>query len=366
MSRPDAADVLAAAAHLDALAAEPRPAGSAAEERARRYCGDRLSALGFRVHEEPFEYSAFPGRWATPVAGALSALALLGAAQLGARGRAGGALAVLAAVLLVIAAGSRWAARRGVLEMGLLRERGVNLVAERGTPRVWLVAHLDSKSQPVPMAARVGGIAGTALVWAAAMALAAWQVLRAADVAPVAWAALSAVGVVAALPVILSLVGARSPGAVDDASGVATVLLAAEWAPADTPLGVVLTSAEELGLAGARAWAVGREPMAALNVDGVDDVGEMRWMASDRASATMVRAVGGARVARLLPGILVDAVALADAGWAAATLSKGTVGTLRRIHTPADARDRLRGDGVAEAGRALAESARRLVRDGPG
>jgi hypothetical protein len=128
-------------------------------------------------------------------------------------------------------------------------------------------------------------------------------------------------------------------------------------------LGVLLTSAEELGLAGARAWAAARPRSTALNVDGVDDAGELRWMTSDRRSLALAQRVGGARVTRLLPGVLVDAVALADAGWAAATLSKGTFATLARIHTARDSRDRLRGDGVAEAGRVLAAAAMRLARE---
>ena len=48
----------------------------------------------------------------------------------------------------------------GVLRNPWMRSSGINLVATRGTadPRTWLVAHLDSKSQPVPSAARVAGV----------------------------------------------------------------------------------------------------------------------------------------------------------------------------------------------------------------
>jgi hypothetical protein len=73
--------------------------------------------------------------------------------------------------------------------------------------------------------------------------------------------------------------------------------------------------------------------------------------------------VGAARARRLLPGILVDAVALADAGWRAVTVSRGSLATLARIHTAADALPRLRGDGVAAAAALLAALAEALIGD---
>src|SRR5829696_3225298 len=55
-----------AKALLDVLTVAPRPAGSAAEARARSVCTGHLEALGFDVREEPFGYSALPGLYATP------------------------------------------------------------------------------------------------------------------------------------------------------------------------------------------------------------------------------------------------------------------------------------------------------------
>jgi Zn-dependent M28 family amino/carboxypeptidase len=162
-------------------------------------------------------------------------------------------------------------------------------------------------------------------------------------------------------------VRARSHGALDNASGVAAVLLAAAEADPARPLGVLLTSAEELGLAGARAWAgawraSGRAPGVAVNCDGVDDAGRLTAMYSGARPEALARAVAGddagsdagaASVRRLLPGILVDAVALADAGWRTITVSRGTLGTLGRIHTPRDTADRLVGSGIADAARLM-------------
>jgi hypothetical protein len=75
------------------------------------------------------------------------------------------------------------------------------------------------------------------------------------------------------------------------------------------------------------------------------------------------------RARRLLPGILTDGVALADAGWEVITVSKGTMSTLARIHTRHDRAERLSGDGVAETAAFIAAmAAERLAgeREGEG
>lgn len=357
---------------LAELAARPRPAGGAAEAGARNRCERWLTESGFAVEERRFDYSALPGRWGTPLVGAVSAAALAASAVCGAAGGALGGLGILGGAALVMALTGRWMARRGVLALPLLRRRSANLVATRGRrpPTVWLVAHLDSKSQPVSIGLRALGVMGLlALLPTAAAALLA----SAAGAAPPAatWTLLAAAGVACALPVIASTVGDRSTGALDNASGVAAVLAAAVLLPADDglPIGVLLTSGEELGLAGARAWASGTAPATALNCDGVDDVGEVVIMHSGRSARPVLEALGSAagtgpplRSRRLLPGILTDHVALADAGWATATVSRGNARTLRRIHTSADSIERLRGDGLLPVARLLAAAAVRLAR----
>ena len=61
------------------------------------------------------------------------------------------------------------------------------------------------------------------------------------------------------------------------------------------------------------------------------------------------------RAHRLLPGVLTDGVALADAGWDVVTLSKGGARTLARIHTVLDRPDRLTGTGMDEVARVIIE-----------
>ena len=255
-----------------------------------------------------------------------------------------------------------WLGRHGVLSLRWMRAQSVNLVATRGEPTIWLVAHLDSKSQPVPILLRALGVMGLIISIVAGLIVSLLQ-LTGANVAAL-WPWIASVGIVSALPVSASVVQARSPGALDDASGVGTVLMVAQSLPPHVPLGVALTSAEELGLAGARAWVRGRAPVQAINVDGVDDSGSMRLTWTRRRPSRLIdrltRAAANARLAaragRLLPGALVDGVALADAGWDVVTVSRGTLGTVARIHLPGDSLARLDGDGMALAASVIGET----------
>jgi hypothetical protein len=311
------------------------------------------------VHEEEFEFSAVPGRLGTPLSGVASILMLAAAGHLGWRGHAVAALILLAVGGAVILGVAWWLARWGVLDLPWGRESATILVATRGRngarPELWLVAHLDSKSQPLPIAIRALGVTASLALWVIALLV---SVLQSAGM-PLAgsWPALAIAGVVAGIPVAASVVGSRSPGALDNASGVATVLLAAELLPSDSPVGVLLTSGEELGLAGSRAWAAGARPAGtAINVDGVDDTGAIRVIHPRRRPAALVDAIVnaardldvGMSSGPLPPGLLVDSVALADRGWKVVTLSKGSWRTVARIHTAGDNLALLDGSGVAE------------------
>jgi acetylornithine deacetylase/succinyl-diaminopimelate desuccinylase-like protein len=352
---------------LRRLAAEPRPAGGEAEARARAYCAERLRGAGFTVTEQPFEYSQFPGRYATSAFGLLSIASLAVAGHFGAQGQPRSAALALGAGAVLLAAGGLWMARRGVLHFPLARAEAVNLVAERGAPKLWLVAHLDSKSQPVPMVVRAAGLVLSAVIWLAAVALAAAQLVG----APLssAWMWVTLAGVVAGAPVVASIVGQSSAGAVDNASGVTALLAVAGGLSRDRPLGVLVTSAEELGLAGARVWSRGRPRGVAINCDGVDDDGRVVCMYSGRRPERLIAALRRAarragvplQARRLIPGILVDGVALADAGWEVATLSRGNLRTLSRIHRPSDTLDRVTGAGIPDVAKVLLECAGELA-----
>jgi len=175
--------------------------------------------------------------------------------------------------------------------------------------------------------------------------------------------------VVAALPSVFCWVREDSPGAVDNASGVVAVLLAVESLRAVRDIGVLITSGEELGLAGARAWAANARPgIVALNCDTVDDAGSWRCMYTGpppRRIIAAAAAVGpslGVKLAagRLIPGILADSMAFADRGIEAVTVSRGTLSTLARIHTRRDNSTALNGSGVAQASALLSALAKKL------
>lgn len=359
-----------AAAHLRALAVGPRPSGSLAAADGRRYASGVLESLGYQVAEKAFEYSAAIGELATP-AGGLAVLLVIGAAA----GAALGGHPVVALVLLVVgvllvAMAGRWLARRGILALPIARRRGVNVEANVSgiVPRVWFVAHIDSKSQPVSLMVRAAGIVLLLVAWLSAAGAAVGEAFAGRDLGW--WGSIMAVALIGAIPVIASVVGRRSPGAVDNASGVATVLAAAELC-VGLPVGVLITDAEELGLAGARAWCSSAQGERApiLNCDGVDDVGVLTLMWTRPRATRLERAVRRAaeearqplRVISLIPGVLVDGVAFSDAGWECVTVSRGSIATLRRIHTRRDDLERLTGSGVAIAARVLASAAREIT-----
>jgi hypothetical protein len=318
------------------------------------------------VGREHFEYSAFPGRYATPVGGALLATVVLIAAFFGLVGAAGAALAVVLLGGLLVAAFASAMFGDAVLTLPWLRARSENLVATWGSerPKVWLVAHLDSKSQPVPALARVAGI--LLLAASALLALAAGVLQLAALPHRMAWWLAAALALLGAPWVVASVVGRRSNGAVDNASGVAAVLAAAVRVRPETMFGVLLPSAEELGLAGARAWARTARRGTAINCDGVDDAGDVTIMYSGAAPKPLIatlRALAPAscRVRRMPLGLLTDSVALADRGWATVTVSRGSLDTLRRVHTPGDSLDVLRGDGIDDVAVLLARAVEALA-----
>jgi Zn-dependent M28 family amino/carboxypeptidase len=187
---------------------------------------------------------------------------------------------------------------------------------------------------------------------------------------PMVWHALALTAVVGALPSVFCFVRNHSNGAVDNASGVVAALLASQSASAPRDLGILITSAEELGLAGARAWALTAQPeISAVNCDTVDESGQWRCMYTGTkptrilAAAETIGVAAGVRlrVGRLIPGILADSMVFADRGIKAVTVGRGTLATLARIHTRRDNSNTLTGNGAAEASVILSALAKELA-----
>ena len=359
---------------LDELAQAPRFSGSSEESRARALCRAELERAGFDCRELPFEYSQWPGRWGPPVVAAFQAATILAVAHMAVHRGPLAALVVGAALWIALMLASGDAKRRWTGQFPLQRERSANLEATRGNPGVWLVAHADSKSQTMPMLIRIASSVALAVITAASFIVLLLSLVGL-SFAEWVWQALAIWAVVGALPSMLCFVRNESNGAVDNASGVVAILLAAQSASAPRDLGVLITSGEELGLAGARAWAGAHaradssEPgFKVLNCDTVDDAGDWRCMYTGHrpkritAAAETIADRQGVRLrmGRVIPGILADSMAFADLGIEAVTLSRGTLSTLARIHTRRDNSNVFTGSGAAEAGALLSALAKEL------
>lgn len=364
------AEVVARAkALIDELSATARFAGSDEETRARSVCGRQLEQAGFACREIPFRYSQWLARWGVPLVSLGLGLLAFATARLALDANTTLASDVTLWVFFFAVVISRRSPTTGlVLTFPLSRAIAVNLEARRGNPSVWLLAHLDSKSQTMPMLLR---IAGTISLYAAGM------LVGLGGLAFHIWGEIAAPALIIAQPLALfgaataglCFIGNKSPGAVDNASGVAAVLLAAQSPDAPASLGVLITSGEELGLAGAVAWAR-RAPdnLVILNCDTVDEAGAYRCMYSVQP-ARLGNAVQTAaqrlsmrvKLGRMIPGIMADSMAFTNRWrWSAITLSRGTLATLARIHTRRDNSSMLTGEGAAQASALLSAIAREV------
>lgn len=365
----------------DAIAALARPRLTGCDEAAavERELRERFEGLGYAVEELPFSFSTWPGRFGLTASGVMLALAGAFGAWLLVAGLPG------AALLVLLVAGSLAAAPLLVLDTAARRvpwgrTDARNLLFRRpGARPAWIVmAHRDSKSQLVPTAVRtiaVGvGVAALLLLLLLSVLGIAAEALRFTGVTVVAGVVLFGVGVLLAL----SWAANASPGALDNASGLAALLHVA--ADNDTgDLAFLITDAEELGLVGAR-HALDRLPpvQGVINVDGLDDHGPFfvaeghGWSRKGSAPQLAAALLTAAAVLDLpierrpLPrSIPVDHVPLAAAGIPALTLLKGGWHSLMRVHSPRDDADRIDGTGAAE-GATLLCAAVRLLREEEG
>ncbi len=346
---------------LSRLARSPRFSGSEVEADARKFCRMQLENAGFTCRETRFEYSQWPGKWGPPVAAGAQLVTILAVARMARNGDPMTGFAFGATLLIALALVSRTARRTWTAAFPFQKTAGVNLEGSRGAPSVWLVAHVDTKSQTVPMLYRIASVVLLNVLTAAAFGLALVQAAGGTTVRSY-WLILSLVAGLAALPSLMCIVRNDAPGAVDNASGVAAVLLAAEQLNPDQPVGVLISSGEELGLAGARDWAKRLSPGArVVNCDTIDDEGTWLCMHTGSrpglASVTETSAGGlglNLRVRRLLPGILADSVAFSDLGFEAVTISRGSLATLARIHTRRDNSAALTGSSIGNAAALMA------------
>ena len=342
---------------LEKIAPEPRFAGSSSEAKARAFCAKQLVANGFSVREMPVEFSEFTGKYAVPLLSLLLAGFSLSTNHI--YRRHGGPVVAFVFVVLwivLIFLLGRWLGGRGTAAIPWMRSHSANLIVTRGEPSVWLVAHIDSKSQTLPMLARIIAIIVSAVLALVFFIVFLWTVIREPSAIRDVWIVAEILSV-ALLPLVLCFTGNRSPGAADNASGLIAVLLAVTALRSRENLGVLVTTGEELALVGARAFVHSQVARGiAINCDTFDDNGRFICMIRGGrgvAAASVVRAASrvgfDVRLTSVLPGILTDSIAFSNAGWDAVTLSRGNIATLARVHTSRDTRDRLDGTGIAKA-----------------
>ena len=226
---------------------------------------------------------------------------------------------------------------------------GINLIAHRPSdrptvrPTVWLVAHYDSKGQPISMAIRLIGFTALAL-----------------GLFTFFLATLPAIVLLAVALIIVSQnrVNDNSPGAVDNATALVAVFMAIDQLGPAAAVGVIFPDAEELGLIGARALAADRAALfadsAVINLDGLDDVGRpTAFLHRPGPIGSAIAEALAARQWRWLP-VVVDGIALARVAGECVSILKGNGRTMRIIHRPEDTAARVRLDGAAIVAAGLA------------
>jgi hypothetical protein len=237
---------------------------------------------------------------------------------------------------------------------------GVNVIAVRPHARVatWLVAHYDSKGQPLSMAARLGAAALAGVGVVELLGLVARGLLGTVH-AGVLDALLGAAGGLGVLLLIAtSRATDRSAGAVDNGTGLVAVLAVVDALRPEAGVGVIFPDAEEYGLVGSRALVRERAHLLAntsvVNFDGIDDRGPTIALVH-RPGPTIERVVAGlgARRARWLP-VLVDGIMLARAARESVTLMRGDWRTACAVHSRRDTAARLTLAGVGRVARAVA------------
>lgn len=387
-------NLLSAHQHASTLAL-PRLVGSPGEARAIRYIADHFRRSGLVVTEEPFGFSARP--WSVlRVALGVSAVTPLVAAW--AVGRHPLLACLLSALPLILGLFSGPLTLR--LLAGAVRDAGEvsggdglgrssNLIARRpsdagrGGPLVVLMAHYDSKGQGMSLPLRillflafaVGG-AGLFLraLWAATLTLSGLDPLS---------AGLGLLASLSALATAPLRADNRSPGAVDNASGVGVLLGLAETIGKDphclpgAEIVFVATGAEEVGLQGAFAFLKrhaeeikSSRPAYILNFDGPGVAGEV--YASSKTGlrprsprlTRLIREAGAAEGVRVrspafVIGAMADHFPFVRAGIEAVTLAAFGRDSLT-IHTPRDTPDRLDAETMGCVGRIALRVIRRI------
>jgi len=380
--------------------ARPRLAGTAEERVVGDELAGRLEEFGYRVEKEPFRFwmAVIIAIYLQIVVGMiLVGLALLGFVPY--------FVSALGLVFLLFVSGAILNAAESVAILSdsedgsaitrLVRRLGLehtacNLVANlpphpdaQPEKRLYLMAHYDTKSQPLPIPVRIF-LFVVLFVGSAGFIVCGFLASVFNVFGPVAFV-FGILLLVAGLPLILNGFGNKSPGAIDNASGVGVVLHLAElmaqepdWRPR-MDWTILLTSAEELTLMGAAAYVIRHlaelrdyaksSAVHVLNFDGVGVEGRLCYDAREQTHSGALapltheaaQALGISVKQTRLVGAMLDHIPFARRGFDA--LSFLTVGRASlTVHTRHDTVDRLHIGGFDQAGKLAIEIISRLTK----
>ena len=348
----------------------PRLVGTAGEAEVREYLCAELQHLGLTVEREEFTFSRFNVDVLSRLGIAATAMLLAWSGYLYERGSSWLILPTLLTTLVMVAITQWHLYFHKFMRVGKLL-RSENLIARLPTrntqyairnTQLILMAHYDSKSSSLPVWLRVPMVLGT-LVLTGFLCIAFFIIglLRwfGYDNFSSLWSWLCVVDVVLLLALLCNKTGNNSPGAFDNACGVAAVLETArrlrESPPTNVDVWFAFTSAEEFGLCGAVAFLEQRELDKArtylLNVDtpftpgGKISYNSTFGLPAQKTSASLnhcilasAQAVGVKVKSLYLPlGVAADHVPFVRHGYQAACIVAPTL----LIHSPQDAPEQV-------------------------
>jgi len=358
----------------------PRAVGTPAERATAHYIAGQFARMGLSVSRQEFLASPVPLAVVTRV------LPVISIVVLGLVSQIFFSHPLAAMILLLIPPGlmslgmrmgfgvlKRWIAARHLLTT----ENIVGQTSSAGAdgPTLILMGHYDSKSQTQPMVVRMLS-AMLSLVIYAVLVILALLTLLGVPIPSLLIMVLIVVAVVCHVAYLTNTSGNRSPGAIDNASGVGVVMDLASKLPERlrdrVRLMFVASGAEELGLMGAAAFVetnrdqLNREGALVINLDSLGAGGKVLLVTSGRmpdprlgdlARRAFVSRGFAFGAFSFMVGAGMDHMPLSRAGFSALSFTQGALRAGRRIHTSRDSLEALRMDEL----RLISETIREFV-----
>ena len=382
--------------HITQLAF-PRLVGSTGEANTQDYIVQQFTALGLEVSREPFSFTKFPAEVLPRLLCGLFVPVVLSVPWFGERFPIPVCLVCLLSLSIALLF-TQWQKQfEGLYDVGR-RHRSENIVATNGrkpndnTPALLFVAHYDSKSQVLPIAARAVAY-GIAIV-----GLIVLTIVMVIEVLTLAWIpdsitlvwlpdfiVWSVAGTTTFCLVLLqiNLTQNHSPGGFDNASGVGVMLEVARVVMArgeKKPITFLAAGAEEYGMCGALRYVqkhadeYDQKNTYVINLDGLGVGNSVNVVTrygippvrTANVLAELFRASGeslGIQVLeRYLPiGVGLDSIPIASHGFETVTLTAGDVGRVAlKIHSKQDRCDLLNMESLQQVGELIVDVIERI------